>query len=125
MNPEQVKTLKYEARMLKPTIPFYVCTMKEGNTLEGKAKMYFTRKFSKAYISKNLDLPANVKVFSNKESCGKVRMIMDKGKATGAQITTNWRVVVENTRMEINDIFIFRFRVSAKDGLLLFVKELK
>jgi hypothetical protein len=39
MNPEQVKTLKYEARMLKPTIPFYVCTMKEGNTLEGKAKM--------------------------------------------------------------------------------------
>jgi hypothetical protein len=86
---------------------------------------YFTRKFSKAYISKNLDLPATVKVFSNKESCGKVRMIMGKGKATGAQITTNWRVVVENTRMEINDIFIFRFRVSAKDGLLLFVKELK
>lgn len=87
--------------------------------------MYFTRKYSKAYISKNLHLPTRVKVYSKREFCAGVRMIMGKGRHIGEQITSEWKNVVEKTKMKENNIFIFRFLPSTKYGLKLFVKKLK
>ena len=84
---------------------------------------YFSRKFTNSVIKKQLDLPADVTVYCNKEHCGKVRIIMSKGKGLGAQITTNWRVVVEEGTMLEGDIFMFRFHDSAKYGPLLYIDE--
>ena len=84
---------------------------------------YFSRKFTNSVIKKQLDLPANVHVYCNEEHCGTVRIIMSKGKGLGAQITSNWSVVVEEGAMLEGDIFMFWFHQSAKYGLLLLIDE--
>jgi hypothetical protein len=85
---------------------------------------YFERKFTNAYIRKHLRLPADISVHCNKKYCGKVRIIMGKGKGKGAQITTNWwHNVVEKSEMLNGDIFLFWFRCSVSEGLKLVVHE--
>lgn len=124
MYPEQLEALKHQVRETRPAIPFYVCTIKGASTLRGKSKMYFTRKFTQKYILKNMNLPADdVEVSFKNGSSVQVRMIMGKGKNKGAMITTNWRVVVQDTNMKDNDIFVFWFRSNGR--LKLLVRKLK
>jgi hypothetical protein len=85
---------------------------------------YFTKNYTKACITKYLDLPADVQVYSKKKKCAKVRIMMGKGKGKGAQITSHWTKVVEKNEMYEGDIFMFWFRRSSEDGLKLIVEEL-
>ena len=65
-----------------------------------------------------MDLPADdVQVSFKNGYAVEVRMIMSKGKNAGAQMTTNWRAVVEKTNMNENDIFMFWFRIRSRGGL--------
>jgi uncharacterized Fe-S cluster-containing radical SAM superfamily enzyme len=71
-----------------------------------------------------MNLPADdVEVSFKNGSSVQVRMIMGKGKNKGAMITTNWRVVVQDTNMKDNDIFVFWFRSNGR--LKLLVRKLK
>jgi hypothetical protein len=86
---------------------------------------YFTRKFTQKYILRHVDLPADdVQVSFKKGYAVEVRMIMSKGKNAGAQMTTNWRAVVEKTNMHENDIFMFWFRIRSCGGLRCCVRKL-
>ncbi|KAK1615718.1 hypothetical protein QYE76_021235 [Lolium multiflorum] len=58
MNPTQVETLRYLVDQKRSAIPFYVCTIMSAST-EGSSRMYFNRKFTKQYISRNMHLPDN------------------------------------------------------------------
>ncbi|KAK1692237.1 hypothetical protein QYE76_008934, partial [Lolium multiflorum] len=122
MNPTQVDTLRYLVDEKRPAIPFYVCTIKSASTVEGCSRMYFNRKFTKKYISKNMQLPDNDFLVSYSERHGvKVRIFQGKGKFDGAVITTNWSAVVRKSKMKANDIFVFWFRIRARGGLKLYM----
>jgi hypothetical protein len=87
---------------------------------------YFNRKFTKKYISKNMQLPDNDFLVSYSERHGvKVRIFQGKGKFDGAVITTNWSAVVRKSKMKANDIFVFWFRIRARGGLKLYVRKLE
>ena len=84
---------------------------------------YFSRKFTNSVIKRNLDLPADVHVYCNKKNCRKVRIIDAKGKGKGAQLTSNWKVVVDEGAMLEGDIFMFWFDQNPLLGLLLLIDE--
>jgi hypothetical protein len=161
MYPRQLETLKYLVDQKSPTIPFYVCTIKNSSTLDGKSRMvnnycilkdmffhiylltimtsseqsfafynlqYFTRRFTLKYILRNMNLPDDHLVVScNGQSCENVRIIMGKGRDSGAMITTNWRAVVQKSNMKDQDIFVFWFRIRSRPsgGLKLYVWNLE
>ena len=72
-----------------------------------------------------MDLPADdVQVSFKKGYAVEVRIIMSKGKNAGAQMTTNWKSVVEKTNMHENDIFMFWFCIHSRGGLRCCVRKL-
>jgi hypothetical protein len=83
---------------------------------------YFPRKFS-LYIKKYLDLPAKLEVYCQAPKPIVVTMIMGKGKGAGAQITSKWSKVVKAAGMQSGDVFMFRFRRSARVGLKLAITK--
>lgn len=54
-----------------------------------------------------------------------VRILQGKGRCDGAVITTNWRAVVQKSKMKENDIFVFWFRIRTRGGLKLYVRKLE
>ena len=77
------------------------------------------------YIVNNIELPADIQVYSKNSKITEVKLVMNnskvKGKCTGgAMVTSNWMDVVEHNNMKVGDIYVFWFRGS-RDGLKLSV----
>ena len=89
---------------------------------------YFTRKYSNA-IFKYVSLPAMIRVYrkgKDDKAIAKVRVMSSKGKGKGVQITSNWMKVVQRSRMQDGEVFMFRFQGSQKEpGLKMVVEKLK
>ena len=89
---------------------------------------YFTTKYSND-IFKSVSLPAMIRVYrqgKDDKPIAKVRVISSKGKGKGVQITSNWMKVVQRSRMQDGEVFMFRFQGSSKEpGLKMVVEKLK
>ncbi|KAM0893304.1 hypothetical protein ACQ4PT_025181 [Festuca glaucescens] len=130
MDDEQLARVKRVVRKHKPSKPLYVFTIKKSNIIKGKAKMYFSKAYTMDHILKNLELPAEIQVFSRNTKVAKVRMVLSKEKVKGkvigksAMITSKWMDVVKQNDMQVGDIYIFWFRGSKEGGLKLLVDQL-
>ncbi|KAI4979338.1 hypothetical protein ZWY2020_016091 [Hordeum vulgare] len=112
LKPSQVEKLKRRVRDPTPTIPYYVCTIQEAHVIPKKAKMYFNKPYTTQHIKKHLALEEehSLEVYYKAKNIAQVRKIFSKTKNKGASITTNWKDVVNKTKMRRGDIFVFWFR---------------
>ena len=65
----------------------------------------------------------SLEVYYKAKYIAQVRLIFGKAKKKGASITTNWKDVVDKTKMKRGDIFVFWFRRHF-GGLKLIVTKL-
>ena len=108
MDDSEFGRLKCVVHKHMPTKPLYVCTIKKLNIVKGKAKMvnisvnnkfftfnyfflglsfvvnhefhmqYFSKSFTMNHIVHNVELPADIQVYSRNRKIAKVKMVMSK-----------------------------------------------
>jgi len=87
---------------------------------------YFSKIFTMNHILHNVELPADIQVFSRNRRLVKAKMVMSKSKVKGkgkggAMITTNWSSIVQANDMKVGEHYIFWFHGSRDGGLKLLV----
>ncbi|KAM0868510.1 hypothetical protein ACQ4PT_041273 [Festuca glaucescens] len=126
MDDEQFNSLLRLVEKHVPRIPMYVCTIKKSKVVKNKAKKYFSKRFTVNHIVTNVQLPAEIKVYSRNAKVAKVKMVMSRSKAKGkakggAMIISNWMDVVKQNGIRVNDKYVFWFLGSRDGGLKLLV----
>ncbi|KAM0864657.1 hypothetical protein ACQ4PT_043778 [Festuca glaucescens] len=121
MAPDQVSFLRAQVAGHLPPISYYVCKMTMSNVITGKAKMYFSAKYSNSYLNQHLDngfLDLHVLCPAYD---GAVHLRLIHGYKDVAQMTSHWTEVLEKARIKARDLCIFTFMNDVLHGLMVHV----